>query len=69
MSKKHFLYHLIEQLEDEKVDSLIDVVEGMVHSTNRKTLKHDPTMHVTNTVTEHKNGDAITIQQMNELFI
>lgn len=31
MNKKYLLFNLIDQLEEEKVDSLIDVVKGMVN--------------------------------------
>lgn len=68
LNKKFFLVKLIEQLEDEKVDSLIDVVKGMVYPTNGEHLPFDDTTHFNSVMTEYENSESIVTQNINDIF-
>lgn len=69
LNKKFLLVKLVEQLDDEKVDSLIDVVKGMVYPTHHD--KHVAVENVNehhNGVSEFKNSEYIVTQNINDIF-
>lgn len=69
MNKKYLLIQLIEQLEDEKVDSLINVVKGMVSpSSNEEQLNQEDLASSTPSVREVNNAQYIITQNINDSF-
>lgn len=68
LNKKFFLVKLIEQLEEEKVDSLIDVVKGMVYPTNEEQFSYEDTAHLSHVITEYENSESIVTQNINDIF-
>lgn len=69
MNKKYLLIQLIEQLEDEKVDSLINVVKGMVSpSSNEEQLNQEDLASSTSSVREVNNAQYIITQNINDSF-
>lgn len=68
LNKKFFLVKLIEQLEEEKVDSLIDVVKGMVYPANETEASFNHTNEFNAVLTEYENSEAIVTQNINDIF-
>lgn len=69
LNKKYLLIQLIEQLEDEKVDSLINVVKGMVSpSSNEEQLNQEDLASSTPSVREVNNAQYIITQNINDSF-
>lgn len=68
MDKKFFLMRLVDQLEEEKVDSLIDVVKGMVCPTDITTGSIENTTEFHPTMTANDNGEQIVTQNINDIF-
>lgn len=68
LNKRFFLVKLIEQLEDEKVDSLMDVVKGMVYPTNGEHLPLEDTTHFNPVMTDYENSESIVTQNINDIF-
>jgi len=68
LNKKFFLVKLIEQLEEEKVDSLIDVVKGMVYPSDEEELSLNNGAHLPHAITEYEHGEHIVTQNINDIF-
>lgn len=68
LNKKFFLVKLIEQLEDEKIDSLIDVVKGMVYPSNGEHMSFNHANHFNPVMTEFENSETIVTQNINDIF-
>jgi len=69
LNKKFLLVKLVEQLDDEKVDTLIDVVKGMVYPTAANdAVALEEVSHHYEDVTEFKKGETIVTQNINEIF-
>lgn len=68
LNKKFFLVKLIEQLEDDKVDSLIDVVKGMVYPAHEEQFSLEDTTHLSHVITDYENSESIVTQNINDIF-
>lgn len=68
LNKKFFLLKLIDQLEEDKVDSLIDVVKGMVYPTGGESSLLEDTAPLSQTITELEDGEQIVTQNINDIF-
>ncbi|HLS22972.1 MAG TPA: hypothetical protein VK037_03540 [Pseudogracilibacillus sp.] len=69
MNKKLFLLQLVNQLEEDKVDSLIDVVKGMVYPANEQSVTFQNSTPLQYTMVENKQGEKIVQQNINDIFL
>lgn len=68
MNRRFYLLKLVEQLEDEKVDSLIDVVKGMVHPMEEQSFSFNNHTKLTKIVTDYEYAEQSITENINDIF-
>lgn len=68
MNKKFFLLKLVEQLEEDKVDSLIDVVKSMVYTDNTVPSPANDNSYMNDSMSIYQNSEKIITNNINDVF-
>lgn len=68
LNKKYLLFNLIDQLEEKKIDSLIDVVKGMVNPSIVENHFEEQSPIFTPSVREANSAQYIITQNINDSF-